>query len=345
MSTQEEIKKKKKPSDLPRYEGEGLDMLLRAAQGVLRGEKFDYDPQDDPAYAQYEKTYTRLGQRAMEDTLGRTAARTGGLASSYAATAAQQSRDNYMAQLADKVPELRQMAYDMAVQQHRDQMEGLEFLGGLEEESYRRWRDEQADRAEKRDFDRQVLESDRDYERDVLESDRDYARGVLESDRDFELDVLESDRDYALGQARLTQSTKTGSKPSTGTTGPTNVDWSRVQAWVDQYGADSAEDYIREHYKSLGYSSVSTALAGWNNYNRVQNQIRQQRQERVAQGRVVNGDGQPVNPAVVTAFTDLMEGGASADQLKATVESWVARRWQGLDREGGLDLLASAGIY
>ena len=42
--------------------------------------------------------------------LGQVAARTGGLASSYAGSAAQQTYDGYMSALADKVPELRQLA-------------------------------------------------------------------------------------------------------------------------------------------------------------------------------------------------------------------------------------------
>ena len=42
--------------------------------------------------------------------------------------------------------------------------------------------------------------------------------------------------------------------------------WDDVMAWVDKYGEESAENYIKEHYKSLGYSSQSAALAGWQNY-------------------------------------------------------------------------------
>lgn len=44
--------------------------------------------------------------------------------------------------------------------------------------------------------------------------------------------------------------------------------WSDVVDWVAKNGFDSAEDYIKDKYKSLGYSSQSAALAGWNNYLR-----------------------------------------------------------------------------
>lgn len=42
--------------------------------------------------------------------------------------------------------------------------------------------------------------------------------------------------------------------------------WASVVDWVNKYGEDAAEDYIKEHYKDLGYSSQSAALSGWNNY-------------------------------------------------------------------------------
>ena len=61
----------------------------------------------------YNGMYERNGKRAMQDTLGEISARTGGLASSYAGAVAQETYDNYMAQLADRYPELAKAAYSM----------------------------------------------------------------------------------------------------------------------------------------------------------------------------------------------------------------------------------------
>lgn len=47
---------------------------------------------------------------------------------------------------------------------------------------------------------------------------------------------------------------------------PSATKWADVVAWVNKFGEDAAEDYIKENYKSLGYSSQSAALSGWNNY-------------------------------------------------------------------------------
>ena len=78
---------KEAPSYVSRYQDQ-IDDLTRQ---ILGREAFSYDPESDPTYQQYRESYTRNGQRAMDDTLGKVSARTGGLASSYAASAAQQT--------------------------------------------------------------------------------------------------------------------------------------------------------------------------------------------------------------------------------------------------------------
>ena len=87
-------------------------------------------------YDGLKKSYEQQGRQAMKDTIGQVAARTGGMASSYATTAAQQSYNNYMSQLEDvarsmyndeyskardKVT-LAQGEYDRAYGEHRDQI-------------------------------------------------------------------------------------------------------------------------------------------------------------------------------------------------------------------------------
>lgn len=76
---------------------------------TIAGGKY-FDPETDRTYQQYKRSYIDNGQRAMDDTLGMASARTGGLASSYAMTAANQTYNNYMKQLADKIPELENAA-------------------------------------------------------------------------------------------------------------------------------------------------------------------------------------------------------------------------------------------
>lgn len=116
-----------------------IDALTGAILG--RG-PFSYDKNKDPLYQQYKESYTRGGQRGMQDTLAQVSARTGGLASSYAQSAAQQTYNNYMAALADKVPELQQLAYSMYMDDIAMDRADLDMLMGLDNTDYGRWSDD-----------------------------------------------------------------------------------------------------------------------------------------------------------------------------------------------------------
>ena len=123
---------------LSRYQAR-IDAL---ADAILNRDPFSYDKEQDPLYQQYKDTYTRGGQRGMQDTLAQVSARTGGLASSYAESAAQQTYNNYMAQLADKVPELYQLAYSMYMDDLTQDRNDLSMLMGLDDTAYGRWSDD-----------------------------------------------------------------------------------------------------------------------------------------------------------------------------------------------------------
>ena len=220
--------------------GARIDAMLNQ---VLNQEKFSYDPAADPIYQQYEKMYTRNGQKAMEDTLAQVSARTGGLASSYAGVAAQQTYDGYMAELADKIPELRALAYEMYLGDMDSQMKKLGLLQDLDDTQYGRFRNQVGD----------------------WENDRDFAYGVYRDDQDEAW--AQKEWDYALAQDQKKGSTGSGGGGGGGGGNDTpGLDWSAVDEWVDAFGEDAAENYIKEHYKELGYSSQSAALAGWQNH-------------------------------------------------------------------------------
>lgn len=125
----------------PVYVNRYQDQIDELTKAILNREAFSYDPETDPTYQQYKESYTRSGERAMQDTLGQVSARTGGLASSYAGSAAQQTYDNYMAALSDKIPELRQLAYSMYMDEGDTQRANLEMLMALEQGDYAKYAD------------------------------------------------------------------------------------------------------------------------------------------------------------------------------------------------------------
>ena len=128
-------------SSAPSYTSKYQDQIDELTEAILGRDPFEYNYLEDPNYQQYEESYTRSGKRAMQDTLGQVAARTGGLASSYASTASQQTYDNYMAELADKIPELRQAAYAMYMDELNNQRADLDMLLALEQGDYGRYQD------------------------------------------------------------------------------------------------------------------------------------------------------------------------------------------------------------
>lgn len=123
----------------PTYTNKYSAQIGSLLRDVLGQDEFTYDPNTDPTYQQYEESYTRVGQQAMEDTLAQVSARTGGLASSYAGAAAQQTYNGYMAALADKVPELRQQAYQEYLNRGAAKRQDLQLLQSLEELAYSRY--------------------------------------------------------------------------------------------------------------------------------------------------------------------------------------------------------------
>lgn len=148
------------PSYTNKYKGK-IDALTEA---ILGREAFTYDPETDPTYQQYKESYTRSGQRAMQDTIGQVSARTGGLASSYAQAAGQQAYDGYMSALADKIPELKQLAYSMYQDEGEQQRANLEMLMALEQGDYNKYLNLLGQHNTDRSFDYGVFSDDRAYD-------------------------------------------------------------------------------------------------------------------------------------------------------------------------------------
>jgi hypothetical protein len=137
------------------------DELKLASQGVKTAtdnfNNMSYDNfKQGSMYQGLQKSYSQQGQQAMKDTLGQVAARTGGMASSYANTASQQAYNNYMQQLEDvaramyndeyskardKVS-LAQNEYDRLYGEKRDAISDQRYE---DEQAYLKGRDELSD--------------------------------------------------------------------------------------------------------------------------------------------------------------------------------------------------------
>lgn len=126
----------------PEFVSQWAGIIQDLADQILNRDPFSYDYTQDPLYDQYKEVYTREGDRAMQDTLGAVSARTGGLASSYATSAANQANNYYMSQLSDKIPELQQLAYSMYQDQGNQLMNMLDMVMSLENGDYAKFQDQ-----------------------------------------------------------------------------------------------------------------------------------------------------------------------------------------------------------
>lgn len=83
-----------------------IDSYLKKAS-----QNYSFDPSASKVYQDAVKRYSEMGKRAMEDTMGKAAALTGGYGSSYATVAGQQAYNQYMQQLPEVERQIRAQDY------------------------------------------------------------------------------------------------------------------------------------------------------------------------------------------------------------------------------------------
>lgn len=118
---------------------DNADDYNKLLQAVTNPDAFSYDPETDPVFSSYAKTYKREGERAAADTLAKAAAATGGIPSSYAVGAAQQAANYYSAGLADIIPQLYSDAYSKYLKDFSMKQSGLSALENDRTFKYNNW--------------------------------------------------------------------------------------------------------------------------------------------------------------------------------------------------------------
>lgn len=124
------------------FDYDGRDSYQQLLDSIVNQQPFSYDLQSDPSWGSYKKAYMREGDRASANALAQASAASGGRASSYAMTAAQQAGNYYAGQLADMIPALEQAAYSRYLSDFNNR---LSSLGALENDrafDYQNWMNE-----------------------------------------------------------------------------------------------------------------------------------------------------------------------------------------------------------
>lgn len=343
------------PQWITKYQPQ-IDSLM---QEILGRKAFSYDPESDPLYQNYKEQYTKGGQLAMQDTLGQVSARTGGLASSYAGQAAQQTYNGYMSELAAKIPELYELAYEMYMGEDSRLYDKLNMLRNAEDTQYNEYLNALNQYNTDRSFAYGQYADDRAYDyqarRDELsdsryEDETAYSRQQNEYERQLQqAQLMASLGDYSgyatlygddtaaqmqarydalqqLGAQSTDQSSgyhNTSAEPKEAEENEESGKWSTVEDWVSRYGDDAAENYIAEHYKELGFSSVSAAKAGWSNHLLETGGIDDTKRIGEEMEKAING----IN-TYTAAVKYLTENGVGSDDISDLISrtAWTAHK-------------------
>ena len=134
--------------ELPTYGGSQWDSVLDQAAQELIGMNYA-DWTQGEQYQALADRYGIQGKMSMQDVLGQISSRTGGLASSYATTAAQQQYNEYMSQL-------EEVARQMYSGDRSDLLENAQLSQSLADRDYNRYLDSLEQYYAERDYQYQV---------------------------------------------------------------------------------------------------------------------------------------------------------------------------------------------
>ena len=124
------------------YQGNYQQQIGQTMNNLLGQRQFQYDPNNDPLYQQIKDGYIKQGRQAMMATQGQCAALTGGYGNSFGVMAGQQAYQESLGQLANRIPELYQLAYNRYKDDETSQRNNLAALQGLDESEYSRYQND-----------------------------------------------------------------------------------------------------------------------------------------------------------------------------------------------------------
>lgn len=223
-------------------------------QWMNRG-PFQYDMNADAMYQQYKDQYMRQGRLAMQDTIGRASALTGGYGNSYATAAGQQQYNEYLAGLNDKALELSDRAY----QRWQDEGDKLKDAYNM---LYGRERDAVADEQWQKQFDEGV----RQFDLTRADQREQFALTFGLDKAKFEEDCRRYGIESALEQAKFDHQVDMDNKSLEYDYYKTNLDNSQFYANLDRQDAADARDYELALMKA-GYNpdgAVNPDSPAWN---------------------------------------------------------------------------------
>lgn len=229
-----------------------LNELSGVMNGILGRKAFRYDIALDPMYRMYRDRHISAGRKAMEDSMGRSAALTGGYGSSYSASAGQQAYNEQLERLNDRIPELYAISRDAYDAEGDRLMQQYEMLSGAYQREYGAYQDE---------FDRWLSERRLAEDRYAAELDRDTALRLSETERAVQLEKLAqeqelADREYFYNMAMdMLENGKTPTESMLRSAGLSDEDIAQLKSGKKKKSSSSSSSSSSAKRSGSGYSS------------------------------------------------------------------------------------------
>lgn len=115
--------------------GEDLDKIVA---DLMNRPAFQYDVEKDPLFQQMLASQKAAGEKAMEDTVARSAALTGGYGNSWAQSAGQQAYDQQIRAAYDQLPQYYQLAMNAHNMETEDLMRKYSLLSEADQKEFDR---------------------------------------------------------------------------------------------------------------------------------------------------------------------------------------------------------------
>lgn len=245
------------------YQSQYYGQLQGIMNKILGRESFSYDMAGDPIYQQYRQQYIQGGRQAMEDTMGRSAALTGGYGSSYATTAGQQAYNEYLKGLNDKGLELYQLARD-AYDAEGDRLNTqYALLNDAYQDEYGKWQDEYERWLTERDYAQNAYETERGYDYDDYTNRLNYWQSIAAMEQDqanAEREYSNAERDYYYDWALQLMSQ--GKTPSAAVLEAAGLSAEDVKALLGTGSSGGSSGSQRSSGSGSGTAAAANALSG-----------------------------------------------------------------------------------
>lgn len=264
--------------EAPEYEGSQWDDTLNRVANQLISMNYD-DWTKGEQYQALADRYGQQGRMSMQDVMGQISSRTGGLASSYAGTVAQQQYNNYMTKLEEAAREMysgersdlaqnASLASNLAQQdysRYQDRLSQFNTDRAFDYATWSDWQDRVTDAVERQDEKERTAYSDI-YNRALQAAEYgDYrylnALGIDTSDnqRDWERKMQEAEAEWSRNQDLWTRDYLTGKDAAENAIKWANVGVNQQNANTNSMNASTRRDQLSHDIQQDSVSNSNTS--------------------------------------------------------------------------------------